>query len=189
MAYVESHTVLLRHRKLREFARSLRLKPVYVMGHLHALWHAALEQQEDGDLSSWSDDLIAESSEYTGDAPKYVSLLQEHRWLDDRLIHDWLDYAGAYLRGKYAKKNRDRLVQIWRLHGREYGLPPPNGSPTDIQSESNVLPIAPELTQPAFPPKPPASGGVDRRRVRRGMTKSERKALDHAERVERLKAV
>src|SRR5690349_7866701 len=100
MAYIESHTVLLRHRKLKEFARSIRVSPVYAMGHLHALWHAALEQQEDGDLSSWSDDLVADASCYSGSVPQYVRLLREHRWIGyfdaggvivpgtERLIHD-----------------------------------------------------------------------------------------------------
>ena len=181
MAYVESHTVLLRHRKLRELSRSLRLKPVYVMGHLHALWHAALEQQEDGDLSSWSDDLIADSSEYGGDSAQYVSLLQHHRWLDGKLIHDWLDYAGAYLRGKYAKNNRDRLAQIWSVHGRAYGAAPAHQQPPDIQQSANGKTIAPDLTHPPIPPKaPPQAGGLPRggggRNGLRGMSKAERHA-------------
>ena len=116
MAWIESHTVLLRHRKLIELARELRLKPVYVLGHLHALWHVALEQQEDGDLSSWSDDLIAEMSGYEGDAPKYVSLLHAHGWLNNRIIHDWLDYAGKYLTAKYRTANPGKLKKILSRH-------------------------------------------------------------------------
>jgi hypothetical protein len=106
---------------LIELAKDLRLKPVYVVGHLHALWHAALEQQEDGDLSSWSDDLIAEASSYQGDAPQYVSLLQHHRWLDGKLLHDWLDYAGNYLSRKYHNSRRRYLQTLWLKHGRHYG--------------------------------------------------------------------
>ncbi len=116
MAWIESHTVLLRHRKLLELAKELRLKPVYVLGHLHALWHAALEQQEDGDLSSWSDDLIAEVSCYQGDASQYVSLLRLHKWLDGNLIHDWLDYAGKYLSAKYRSSNPGKLKKILAKH-------------------------------------------------------------------------
>jgi hypothetical protein len=119
--WIESHTKTLRLRKLRDCARGLRIRPVYLLGHLHALWHVALEQQEDGDFSSWSDESIAESSDYPGDAPQYVRLLQEHRWLDDRCIHDWLDYAGRFLRSKYSTANRQRLVEIWSKHGLVYG--------------------------------------------------------------------
>jgi len=101
---------------LIELARDLRLKPVYVLGHLHALWHNALEQQEDGDLSSWSDDLIAEMSGYESDAPRYVFLLQQHGWLNNKVLHDWLDYAGKYLTAKYRTANPKRLRQILMKH-------------------------------------------------------------------------
>ena len=121
MPWIESHTVLLRHRKVIELAKDLRLKPVYVLGHLHALWHAALEQQEDGDLSSWSDDLIAETACYQGSAPEFVSLLQQHGWLDGKLLHDWLDYAGRFLIAKYHYTNRLKLKTIWIKYGRNYG--------------------------------------------------------------------
>ena len=116
MAWIESHTVLGRHRKLKELARDLRQRPVYTMGHLHALWHSALEQQEDGDLTSWTDELIAESAEYPGEAPQFVRLLQQHGWLDGRVIHDWLDYAGRYLTGKYRTSNPSRLKMIFKKH-------------------------------------------------------------------------
>jgi len=117
MAWIKSHSILSRNRKLNELALSLRIKPVYAMGHLHALWHDALEQQEDGDLSMWSDALIAKSSQYDGDAPRYVSLLQQTGWLDNRLIHSWLDYAGRYLESKYHTSNPEKLRGIWAKYG------------------------------------------------------------------------
>jgi hypothetical protein len=138
MPWIESHTVLLRHRKVKDLARELRIRPAYAIGHLHALWHAALEQAEDGDLSSWSDEFIAESADYPGDAPQFVRLLQKHRWLDGKVIHDWVDYAGLFLSRKYSTSNRDRLVEIWAKHGREYGA---NGKRT----VSEQLPLAPNL--------------------------------------------
>lgn len=170
MAWIKSQTLLGRHRKLAELAKSLRLKPVHTMGHLHALWHAAMEQQEDGILSSWSDDFIAESSMYSGDVPQYVRLLQEHGWLDGKVIHDWLDYAGEFLTKKYKTSNRARLVEIWRAHGRDYG----NGQEEEVERKSEgssrldktrlknstpsetpePTPAVPEI-QPSEPPKQP----------------------------------
>lgn len=120
-AWIESHTVLIRHRKLVDLASKLRLKPVYVLGHFHALWHTALEQAEDGDLSSWSDEFVAASSYYEGDCAKFVSLLESTGWLDEgRLLHDWLDYAGRYLEARYRSSNPERLREIWKKHGRDY---------------------------------------------------------------------
>lgn len=149
MAWIESHTVLLRHRKLIAFAKALRLKPVYCLGHLHALWHVALEQAEDGDLSSWTDDFIAESSAFQGDAPRFVSLLQLHGWLDGKILHDWLDYAGLYLTKKYSSSNRDLLVSIWGKHGRIYGERIVNKKRTESE------PTLPDLTEPKETPSPP----------------------------------
>lgn len=118
--WIESHTILIRLRKLKELAKELRLRPAHLMGHLHALWHAALEQSEDGDLSHWSDETIADYSDYPGDAPQYVRLLQKHGWLDGKILHDWLDYAGRYLESKYRVSNPDRLRKIWAKFGREF---------------------------------------------------------------------
>lgn len=161
MAWIESHTALVRHRKLKELAREMRLKPVYVMGHLHALWHTALEQQEDGDLSSWSDELIAEASEFTGDAPQYVRLLQKHRWLDGKLIHDWLDYAGLYLKNKYRTSNRKKLDSIWKTHSRTL-----DGLKTDFSQTK----VAPPTYQPTNPPTH-SGGGIAEAFVKAGKEK------------------
>lgn len=111
----------VRHRKIKAVACGLGIKPVVMLGHAHALWHAVLEQQEDGDLSGWTDELIAEYACYDGDAARFVALLQQEHLLDGRLVHDWLDYAGPYLIRRYKTRNRQRLVEIWAIHGRVYG--------------------------------------------------------------------
>ena len=107
----------------------LRLRPSHLMGHLHSLWHAALEQQEDGDLSSWSDEFIAQMADYPGDAPQFVRLLQKHDWLDGKVIHDWLDYAGKYLTAKYRTANPKKLRQILFKHKSVH-------SPTKVSKKS-----------------------------------------------------
>ena len=96
--WIKSHTVLLRHRKVVGLARELRIPPVYAMGHLHALWHTVMEQQEDGDLSAWSDTMIAEAAAWDGEPKLFTAALRQQRWLDaDGRIHDWSEYAGRYL--------------------------------------------------------------------------------------------
>lgn len=118
MAWIESHTVLIRHRKVRELAKALNIKPVLAIGHLHTLWHSALEQQEDGDLSAWSDDWIAESAAYEGNSAQFVLELQDKKWLDGKILHDWLDYAGRYISTKYKTSNPIRLQEIYKKHSR-----------------------------------------------------------------------
>jgi hypothetical protein len=176
MPWIESHSVLLRHRKLGGLAGDLRIKKVYALGHLHALWHAAIEQQEDGDLSSWSDEFIAQSAEFDGDAPRFVSLLTTHRWLEpNRLLHDWLDYTGLFLTRKYSTSNRELLVKIWAKHGFEYGangkrtvsehkLLAPN-QPTNLTNQPTSLSSAsengpdPNTWQPKLVVKPKPQSG------------------------------
>jgi len=164
--WIESHTVLMRHRKVAELARGLRIRRAHAMGHLHALWHAALEQQDDGNLSEWSDEFVAEMSDVSIDAPQYVRLLQKTGFLGykdesgtaiekrSRLIHDWTHYAGPYLINKYASGNRQRLVSIWDMHGRIYGeRKSRNLNASETQPESNhTLPDHTNLTIPTHPP-------------------------------------
>ncbi len=159
MAWTESHTVLIRHRKLVELAAALRIRPAYAIGHLHALWHVALEQQEDGDLSAWSDEFIALASDFPGDAPQYVRLLQKHRWLDGKLIHDWLDYAGRYLDAKYRIGNPKRLAEIKEKHSEQ--------SVVKQQTDSSLTRDGPpDLTVPTVPNQPTEA------RAREGLEKS-----------------
>lgn len=120
--WLKSHTGTKRHRKLVNLSKDLRLKKVYVLGHLHALWHETLEQCEDGDLSGCCNETIADFAEFDGDAAKFVSLLQQHGFLDKGLlVHDWIDYAGAFLIGRYKNNDTRKLAAIWKKHGRSYG--------------------------------------------------------------------
>lgn len=157
MAWIESHTVLIRHRKLIELAKDLRVRPVHALGHLHVLWHAALEQAEEGDLSSWTDDFIAESACWPGGAPQFVRLLQKHGWLDGKLLHDWLDYAGMYLIKKYSTSNVDRLKKIWKKHGLSYGRKTYKANNKRLESDpKESLPNLTTPNQPKnTPPTPP----------------------------------
>ncbi len=116
MAWIESHTVVARHRKTLALARALGVEVVTAVGHIHCLWHSALEQQEDGDLNGWSDAMIAELSLWKGDSAQFVVALQDNGFLDGRLLHDWLDYAGRYLTNKYRSANPQRLKEIYKIH-------------------------------------------------------------------------
>jgi len=140
MLWIESHIILSRHRKVFETARILGTKRTIVVGMLHVFWHTVLEQQEDGDLNDWSDSLIAAFCDleelrshmmFQGDATAFVGVLRDAGWLDGKLVHDWLDVSGRYLRGKYAAKNHERLVEIWAKHGRVYGAAVENKTPND----------------------------------------------------------
>ena len=145
------NTDLLRQKLLKDNALILsqrdQLQAQQVIGHLHALWHSVLEQQENGDLTDWPDDMIAQAAAYTGSASTFVSSLQSRKWLDGKIIHDWMDYAGRYLLIKYRTSNPKRLLQIQKLH---QSVSKPVSSPTKVRPKSDNLtrPNHPNQTNP-----------------------------------------
>lgn len=111
---------LLEHPKTKVTAKDLRIAPVHLVGHLYALWSGTKKFADDGDLSRFDDDMIAFLAEYGGDSSKFVRSLQARGWLNEKLIHDWIEHQRDWLISKY--KNRPHiLVEIWRKHGLEYG--------------------------------------------------------------------
>lgn len=119
MPWIQSHTNVERHRKTLEMAADLNLSPVHLSGHLHAFWHAVLEQQEDGNLERWQPRTIAQVAGWDGNPEEFVGALRKHGWLDGNLVHDWLDYAGRYLQNKYHSSDPEKLQRIRALHDRQ----------------------------------------------------------------------
>lgn len=142
MAWIESHTVLIRHRKLLQLATALSLRPVEILGHLHAFWHTVLEQQEDGNLIDWPDQMIADAAHYKGDPAQFVAELRLKKWLDGHLVHDWLDHVGRYLTNKYRTANPKKLKQIYKLH--KVGLKS-DLNQSKVGLKSDRLPTLPDL--------------------------------------------
>ena len=97
-------------------ASHLQVQPVVILGHIHALWHTVLEQQEDGDLAKWSDAFIAQAAHWTGESLIFVNELRQCGFLDGSLLHDWIDYAGRYLTSKYRITNPMKLQKILTKH-------------------------------------------------------------------------
>jgi len=100
-----------------------------MVGHLTTLWANVLELAEDGDITKWS---VEDIADYAGweDDPKwfYTALLNDKDgWLDEkdgkRLIHDWWEYAGRYLKAKYKTHNPNKLTYIETLYGKTLGKP------------------------------------------------------------------
>lgn len=100
--------------------KDLRIAPVHFVGHLYALWSGTKKFAEDGDLSRFDDDMIAELAGFNGNPTTFVAALQLRGWLDGKLIHDWIDHQRDWLISRY--KNRPHILKaIWEKHGRVYG--------------------------------------------------------------------
>lgn len=113
MAWIESHDNLKDHPKTRRAARLLGVSIPTMVGHLHLLWHWCLTYAEDGDLSGYDHEDIADAMMWEGDADDLVQALVncgpgksagflEHDQDGRLLVHDWMDYAG-----KLVEKRRE----------------------------------------------------------------------------------
>ncbi len=167
MAWIEFHaTRIVRLKKFHDFRREMGWSIGEALGLLGLFWGQTVEVCEVGDISGWDAEYL---SSLVGLGPqvsgRMLNALVTHGWVDKMpggkmLVHDWLDWAGAFLRSKYASGSRERLVEIWALHGKEYGRKSDtNGEPIGHQLESKST--LPNRTKPTKkkPPLPPEAGG------------------------------
>jgi hypothetical protein len=75
MPWVQSHSNLRTHPKLKRAARLAGCSQPEMAGHLHFLWWWALETQPDGDLSVWEAEDIADAAGWEGDPHTFVTAL------------------------------------------------------------------------------------------------------------------
>lgn len=140
MAWIESHQSLGGHIKLRRLARALNIPKAQAIGHLHYLWWWALDGAPDGDITTLSNDEIAELADWTGDSDVFVTALTDCGWIEkDRKIHDWNEYAGKLL--EFRRRDRERKRDVRRKS---------DGNTTDVHGMS-VVPYRTVPNQPTVP--------------------------------------
>ncbi|MDR0361353.1 MAG: hypothetical protein LBJ46_01490 [Planctomycetota bacterium] len=119
---------LVFHPKLLCLAIELGIDEAHALGVLVRMWLMTFKYAKDGELWRGSDDatlqFIGVVTGYKGDVKRLVDGLRKYRWLDDWLIHDWLDYVGPFLIKSYKTSRRAWLVETWEKHGRTYGARP-----------------------------------------------------------------
>jgi hypothetical protein len=150
MAWIESHSVLLDHKKVRECAAILGIKKVHFIGHIHCLWHKVIDLAEDGVITEWTDEDISYYAQWDGDPQLFAKTLSG-RFIDEKngkkVVHDWLDYAWKYLYRKYHTANPKRLIYIQKIH-KKIGKPKgkPKGSPLVVLPNQPNQPNQPTLS-------------------------------------------
>jgi hypothetical protein len=99
MPWLKVYDDLPRHPKTTRLTRKLNVDRALVVGCLVCLWTWAFEYAEDGDLSKYEAEDIAEAARWPGDAAEFVAALHATGWLDKGpLIHDWEAYTSAYFK-------------------------------------------------------------------------------------------
>jgi len=117
MAWFKMHQELARHPKLKRFARGLGISRPTAIGHLFLLWSWAMDYAQDGDLSQFSEDDIAEAAGWEGDAEKFITEalrcgirgpgFLENNSDGEIVLHRWDDHMGVELEKR--KKEAERL--------------------------------------------------------------------------------
>lgn len=106
--WIESHTALREHPKLKRLARLLGINRRDATGLLHWLWWWAMDYAPDGDLSAYTEADIADGLDWDGDAKKLIAALREAGFIDKKelKLHDWEDYGGRLYRWRAANAKR-----------------------------------------------------------------------------------
>jgi hypothetical protein len=117
MSWIQSHSELRDHPKLKKFAKNMGWNIAMAVGALHCFWWWVECYAEDGDLSKFSYDQIGESAEISpGDhSKKFIAALVDAEFVDLEpylRVHNWLLYSEKYLAEKYRTSNREKLDKI-----------------------------------------------------------------------------
>lgn len=106
MAWIESHQEVGRHPKTRKAARRLEISIPQMVGHLHLLWHWALDYADTGDLGAHDNEDLALGAMWDGDPDQFVEVLTTVGYIDDdRTLHHWMDYAGRLVADRIRKRD------------------------------------------------------------------------------------
>jgi len=98
---------LLQHPKLKKLARLLDRDTYHAFGHLVGLWCWAMRYAEDGDLSDYSHDEIADGAGWNpAEGNTFVSALESSGWVNDGSLHAWERWGGKVLKSNEKAKRR-----------------------------------------------------------------------------------
>lgn len=164
MLYTPSHAELGQHPKTRKLARRLGVSIPTAIGHLHLLWHFALKYAQDGDLSRFDNDEIADGCMWEGDPSDLYEAFCAAGWIEDATIHDWHEYGGKAIKQKEGNAERQ---QRWRDRHKTVSKPSPNNPVTVTSPLYNALEekrIDQKIEEETIdPPNPPKGGGRAKR--------------------------
>lgn len=119
MAWIPSHQELGSHPKTRRAARLAGASIPAMVGHLHLLWHWALDHAPSGDVSRYEAVDLADAAQWDGDPGVFVQALTdcgpgdtEGYITSDGKLKDWDQYGGKYL--KRVQEGRKAAAKRWQ---------------------------------------------------------------------------
>jgi hypothetical protein len=124
VAFIESHEQIERHPKTLDLSARMGWDVDQTIGKLHRFWWWCLNFAATGDLRGKNDAVLAGSVGLdASDGKRFVESMVASGWIDraDEVfrVHDWIDYAGTYLRTSKFKRRPDLWAETQRLYGRD----------------------------------------------------------------------
>jgi hypothetical protein len=171
MAYIKSYTGLSRHPKFLPFKDEMRWSKIEAAGFLHCFWHEVLEFSPNGIVSKALLKVLPGKLDVKKEIiDRSIKVMLRLGFLDKRgdslLVHDWLDYAGSYLRDSLYRRDVHKWELAQTMHGvsRQSAVSQPtvgDNQPEPSQPEPSLA----ELSQPepARPRGKPHRGEVGAR--------------------------
>ena len=113
MPWIKLEDTFSGHYKLVRLSKKLGVGIPQAAGHLAILWTWALRYCPDGDVSAFGREEVEHYALWDGKPGKFYQSMVESRLIDitenGAEIHDWMDYAGAYINTiKRKKKHREK---------------------------------------------------------------------------------
>ena len=148
MAWIESHEEITEHPKTKRAARTLGISLPQMVGHMHFLWFWCLKFAQDGNLSQYDTQDIADAAAWEGDSQVFVRALVEcgpgssSGFLDEDehgglFVHDWMDYAGRLIDKRKENAERMRIARAKHVHKKCEATVPNLTVPNQIDNDDD----------------------------------------------------
>jgi len=137
MAWIELHQTLPTNKKTLRMSIILKIEIPQAIGHLCMLWLWAIDNAQNGDLSGFYAEEIAQVSGWKGDGQEFFNALVKAGFVtEDKKLHDWYDYAGKLIDKRKEDADRKRTAREKAEEIRKLS----DGRPADIQRTSEINP-------------------------------------------------
>ena len=142
MVWIESHQEIGKHPKTRKAARLAGVSVPTLVGHLHLIWHWALDFAQEGNLSGYEPWQVEDAAMWEGAEGALFDALRLAAYTEVNndsvcALHDWHDYAGKLIERRRADAARKRGETA-----KNPPAPRPNSPlpPTELQRNSDGTP-------------------------------------------------
>ena len=163
MAWIESHQELRNHPKTKRLARLLNISIAAAIGHLHMFWWWAMDYADNGDVSQYDPEDIADAGGWEGDAQTFLDAMINcgpgnrcgfiDRAENGMYIHDWDEYIGKLLERRQRNKESVHKSRNKNV-GDTLATCNANVTPTNENVGDTLEATVPNRTVPTVPNQP-----------------------------------